>query len=92
MILENVSFPNSSTKENLVIPLDSEGNMLINWIKKDFNNSFNNESVLFLHELDNFEKEIIKTFAEKIKKAGFRVNAEKLIANYLIFHLNQYRY
>ena len=61
LILENVSFPNSSEKENLVIPLDSEGNMLINWIKKDFNNSFNNESVLFLHELDNFEKEIIKT-------------------------------
>lgn len=61
LILENVTFPNSSTKENLVIPLDSDGNMLINWIKKDFNNSFNNESVLFLHELDNFEKEIIKT-------------------------------
>ena len=59
LILENVTFPNSSTKENLVIPLDSDGNMLINWIKKDFIESFNNEPVLFLHNLDICEKNIV---------------------------------
>ncbi|MBQ8250662.1 MAG: hypothetical protein IJY92_01965 [Alphaproteobacteria bacterium] len=41
------------------------------------------ETMLEIFQMEHVEKEIIKTFAEKIKKAGFRVNAEKLIANYL---------
>lgn len=41
------------------------------------------DAMLEICQAEHVEKEIIKTFAEKIKKAGFRVNAEKLIANYL---------
>lgn len=41
------------------------------------------ETMREIYQHEHVEKEIIKTFAEKIKKAGFRVNAEKLIANYL---------
>ena len=59
LILENVSFPDSSSPETVKIPLDRNGNMLINWIKKDFNHSFYNEPVLFLNELDKTEKNII---------------------------------
>ena len=41
------------------------------------------ETMREIYQQEHIEKEIIKAFAEKIKKAGFRVNAEKLIANYL---------
>ena len=41
------------------------------------------QTMLEIYQHEHIEKEIVKTFAEKIKRAGFRVNAEKLIANYL---------
>ena len=59
LIIEDATFPGSTEKETFSIPLDKDGNMLINWIKKDFNHSFHNEPVLFLHELDATEKNII---------------------------------
>ena len=59
LIVKDATFPGSDTKETFTIPLDSNGNMLINWIKKDFNHSFHNEPVLFLHELDKTEKNIV---------------------------------
>lgn len=59
LIIENATFPGSSTPETFSIPLDKNGNMLINWISKDFNHSFFNEPVLFLQELDKTEKNII---------------------------------
>lgn len=59
LIIENATFPGSTEKVTFSIPLDENGNMLINWIKKDFNHSFHNEPVLFLHELDMTEKNIV---------------------------------
>ena len=59
LIIENATFPGQTEKETFSIPLDEDGNMLINWIKKDFNHSFYNESVLFLNDLDNKEKQIV---------------------------------
>ena len=39
-------------------------------------------------QAEHNEKAIIKTFSEKINEAGFHVNAEKLVANYLKMRRN----
>lgn len=36
-----------------------------------------------IYQQEHIEKEIVRAFAEKIKKEGFKVDAEKLIKNYL---------
>jgi len=71
LIVENATFPGSTEKETFIIPLDSNGNMLINWIKKDFNYSFHNEPVLFLHQLDETEKNIV-TLLKNIESLRIR--------------------
>lgn len=41
------------------------------------------ETMKELYQMEKTEKAIIKTFADKIKKEGFRVDGEKLIERYL---------
>ena len=73
LTLIDATFPDNTEKETFSIPLDEDGNMLINWIKKDFNHSFHNEPVLFLHELDSLEKNIIALLKDI---EGFRLRGE----------------
>ena len=73
LTLIDATFPDNLEKETFSIPLDKDGNMLINWIKKDFNHSFHNEPVLFLHELDSLEKNIIALLKDI---EGFRLRGE----------------
>jgi len=44
--------------KNIRIPLDEHGRMLINWQHREFLDSFRHESVYFLHQLDEMEKNI----------------------------------
>lgn len=61
LILRNshVSTENGEKIRDIVIPLDSEGNMLINWIPDDFDDSFINVSVAEIYLLDDWEEDII---------------------------------
>ena len=59
LILHGVKKPGSEKTEDISIPLDANGNMLINWIKETFDDSFKNESFLFLKQIDDYEKQII---------------------------------
>ncbi len=66
LILHDAKRPGSDTAVDISIPLDENGNMIINWIKKTFKESFKYESFLFLKQLDDYEKQIInilKSFA-----------------------------
>lgn len=91
LIVENATFPGSLEKETFVIPLDSNGNMLINWIKKDFNYSFHNEPVLFLYQLDEAEKNIV-TLLKNIESLRIRGEDGYLLPYYNVVAnlLNEY--
>ena len=45
--------------KDISIPLDSDGKMLINWLHELFNDSFRHESMYFLAQLDELEKNIV---------------------------------
>lgn len=57
--LIGVTDPESGEKKNITIPLDSHGRMLINWLNKEFIDSFRRESVVMLYQLDETERNII---------------------------------
>ena len=57
VILYNCLYPNSETRENVIIPLDKHGRMLINWIKPDYDNSFRHVSLSDTYKLDCIENE-----------------------------------
>lgn len=59
--LINAKDPDSDKRINITIPLDSHGRMLINWLKKEFIDSFRRESVVMLYQLDETEKNIVST-------------------------------
>lgn len=45
--------------KNIAIPLDSNGKMLINWLHSIYIDSFRHESMYFLAQLDELEKNIV---------------------------------
>ena len=58
LTLVGAQLPGEKNKKNIRIPLDENGRMLINWQHKEFKESFRHESVYFLHQLNEMEKNI----------------------------------
>ncbi len=58
LILRDAKYPFSDARENIKIPLDEHGRMLINWLHKDFGNSFKHESVYSILQLKFLEDDI----------------------------------
>ena len=58
LVLKNAVLPGQTEPEDITIPLDSNGRMLINWLHSDFGKSFKHESISFLKDLENFETNI----------------------------------
>lgn len=58
LILKKCVLPNKPNREDIRIPLDENGRMLINWLHTDFKDSFRSESVMFLIQLDQMELDI----------------------------------
>ena len=50
---------NEAERINITIPLDIHGRMLVNWLNKEFVESFRHESVVFFHQLDEAESNIV---------------------------------
>lgn len=50
---------NEAERINITIPLDAHGRMLINWLNKEFIDSFRRESVVMLYQLDETESKIV---------------------------------
>ena len=59
LILKDAKLPNSDIRENFSIPLDPNGCILINYRKGTIYDSFNNEPVIGLVQLDEFENQIL---------------------------------
>lgn len=57
--LVGVQLPGEEHKKTVRIPLDENGRMLISWQHKEFKESFRHESVYFLHQLNEMEKNIV---------------------------------
>ena len=58
LVLKNAVLPGQTEPEDITIPLDSNGRMLINWLHSDFGKSFKHDSISFLKDLENFETNI----------------------------------
>lgn len=58
LIVKNAMLPNEKQPKDIIIPLDKNGRMLINWLHEDFAESFKSESAMFLAELDFMENNI----------------------------------
>ena len=58
LILHNAFYPGASAPEDVVIPLDEHGRMLINWLHSPFGESFRHESMSFFKQLDVLEDDI----------------------------------
>jgi adenylate cyclase len=59
LIVYGALLPGSKKRINIKIPLDNHGRMLINWLHGTQAESFRNESVMFLKQLDIMEENII---------------------------------
>lgn len=57
--LKDVTDPDTGELTDINIPLDEHGRILINWLNKDFVNSFRHENVIMLYQLDETERNII---------------------------------
>lgn len=66
LILKNAYFPNEVKARDIKIPLDEHGRMLINWVPTSYIDSFKYESVFFLKDIDDIEK----NFIEKLNLIG----------------------
>lgn len=57
--LVGAKIPGRTSRTDITIPLDSHGRMNINWLHKEFVDSFRHESILSLAQLDDLENNIV---------------------------------
>lgn len=58
LVMRGAKYPGSDVRENVKIPLDDNGRMLINWLHSDFGSSFRHESAYYLVKLKKIEDNI----------------------------------
>ncbi|MCR5401683.1 MAG: adenylate/guanylate cyclase domain-containing protein [Treponema sp.] len=63
LILYDVKFPGKDERETVKIPLDDNGRMLINWLHRDFGDSFKQESAYSLVQLKFLEEDIAQNLS-----------------------------
>ncbi|MBQ4377871.1 MAG: CHASE2 domain-containing protein [Treponema sp.] len=63
--------------KNLKIPLDSDGKMIINWLHCPFVDSFRHESMYFLAQLDELEKNVV-TVLKSLDRFLISLNSVKI--------------
>ncbi|MGP1459735.1 MAG: CHASE2 domain-containing protein [Treponema sp.] len=79
LTLQGALFPGKTERENVTIPLDEHGRMMINWAHTDFGKSFRHESLLFLRQLDWMESDIFRSL-ENIKAQSLRAKDGRELA------------
>ncbi len=82
LILHDAKIPESDERQDIKIPLDKHGRMLINWIHSNYYNSFRHVPVYMLYNLDLAEKLILDNLL-KIQEADLSSLAEE-DADYLL--------
>jgi adenylate cyclase len=84
ILLEEARFPDG-TVEDIRIPLDENGHMLLNWPKKDFDNSFRSLSYYYLVLHDRQEEDLVHNMNimdEAGFLSGYRGNSGGLLDSY----------
>ncbi len=71
IILHDAKRPGSDKAVDIAIPLDSDGNMLVNWIKETFYDSFKYEPFLFLKQIDDYEKQLVNILRSFTSQSQF---------------------
>jgi len=71
LTLAGALFPGKTEREDVKIPLDEHGRMMINWVHTSFGKSFRHESLLFLKQLDWIESDIYRNL-QNIKAYSLR--------------------
>ncbi|WP_407399740.1 CHASE2 domain-containing protein [Treponema sp.] len=82
LILYGCKVPGHEEKQDIKIPLDKHGRMLINWLHGNYYESFRHVPVYMLHNLDLAERLIIENLA-KINNANLSTLSEE-DADYLL--------
>ncbi len=59
LTVKDALMPGETERRDIVIPLDAQGRFLVNWIPDTFKESFKNESLLFLHNMDEMEDALV---------------------------------
>lgn len=59
LIIHDALIPGREKPCDIKIPLDNKGRMIINWLHKNFGNSFKHESIMFIKQLDEMESNIV---------------------------------
>ncbi|ULQ60994.1 CHASE2 domain-containing protein [Brucepastera parasyntrophica] len=60
LVIRNALVPGESFRRNITIPLDENGNMLINWLPVTYIESFRYQSIYFLSSIDYIEEGLIR--------------------------------
>ncbi len=79
LIIKDALFPGEEARRDVEIPLDAQGRLLVNWIPDTFKDSYKNESLLFLHNIDEIEDALIE-FLESI--ASFQLGTSQGYLSY----------
>ncbi|MBR1913188.1 MAG: CHASE2 domain-containing protein, partial [Treponema sp.] len=68
LVLRNAQLPNKIKRIDIRIPLDSNGCMYVNWLKKNYINSFRDHvSFAYIYELDRAEERIARNLSNITK-------------------------
>lgn len=68
LILKSAQLPNKMKRIDIKIPLDANGCMFINWLKKNYINSFREHiSFAYVYELDRAEERIVRNLSNITK-------------------------
>ena len=87
MILHDAKIPESDERQDIKIPLDKHGRMLINWIHSNYYNSFRHVPVYMLYNLDLAEKLILDNLL-KIQEADLQKKMRTTFSTRLISRTN----
>ena len=79
LTLHGALFPGKTKREDVTIPLDEHGRMMINWVHTEFGKSFRHESLLFLRQLDWMESDIFRSL-ENIQAQNLRAKDGRELA------------
>lgn len=92
LLLSGALFPGKETREDIKIPLDDNGYMLINWQHKGYADSFRHVPIYYILQLDSLESSIIRQF-EELKTVSLDPSEEDLATwlSYLPDVLGEYQ-
>lgn len=83
LIIKNALNPNTGKREDIVIPVDQHGRLLINFKRGSAEESFNNCSIIQLKDLDFIENQIITSLTNIVNQSIYDDNG------YLLSHITE---